>query len=75
MNVQTLSAGWGKLGELPVYGRVYAQPLFVGSLQLSPAAPAGNVVLIATNHNTLYVFDADSLTQLWSYPTRTTGLK
>jgi hypothetical protein len=59
---------WGKLGELPVDGRVYAQPLFAGGLQMSRGGPLRNVVFIATEHNTVYAFDADSLARIWMNP-------
>src|SRR5262249_49580308 len=66
-NVETLRQGWNKLGELPVGGRVYTQPLFVGGVRVVPERPPLNLVLIATERNNVDAFDADSLspTPLW----------
>lgn len=60
-------AQFGKLGEYPVDGQIYAQPLYVGGV---PIAGQGfrNVVFVATMHNSVYAFDADSpcvTTPLW----------
>ena len=51
---------FGKLGTLPVDGQVYAQPLYFSSLSM-PGYGARNVVYIATEHNSVYAYDADSL--------------
>ena len=68
LNGASLRQGWGKLGELPVDGRVYAQPLFAQRVQISPTTPRRNLVFIATERNNIYAFDADSLssTPVWS---------
>jgi hypothetical protein len=66
MDANTLRQGWRKLGELPVSGRVYAQPLFVGGLEMSAGGPRRNVVFIATERNNVYAFDADSLSPIWN---------
>src|SRR5262245_36245017 len=57
------ASGWGKLGELPVDGRVYAQPLYVEGVQ----TPSGmrNVVYVATAANRVYAFDARTLARVW----------
>jgi uncharacterized protein (TIGR03437 family) len=58
---------FGKLGVLPVDGQVYAQPLYVSQLSMPGAAPR-NVLFIATQHNTIYAYDADSASRplvLW----------
>jgi uncharacterized protein (TIGR03437 family) len=52
---------FGKLGSLPVDGQVYAQPLYVNSVSI-PGHGAHNVVYIATQHNSVYAYDADSVT-------------
>jgi hypothetical protein len=48
-----------------VDGAVYAQPLWVANLSLSGVSH--NVVFIATQHDSLYAFDADAnlCVQLW----------
>ncbi len=66
MNSDTFRQGLSKLGELPVEGRVYAQPLFVEHVQTSPTMPPRNVLLIATERNNLYAIDAYTLLPIWN---------
>ncbi|MGB9514495.1 MAG: immunoglobulin domain-containing protein [Candidatus Acidiferrum sp.] len=51
---------FGKLGEFAVDGLVDAQPLLLSNL----AIPGGtkNVLYVATEHDSIYAFDADSIT-------------
>ena len=60
------SSQFGKLLSYPVDGQIYAQPLFIP--QLSIGGAAHNVVLVATENDTVYAFDADGsqTTPLWS---------
>ena len=51
---------FGKLGTLPVDGQVYAQPLYVSGLSL-PGGGAHDVVYLATQHNSVYAYDAQSV--------------
>ena len=61
------SANFQKLWTLYADGQVVAQPLYVSDLQIdtsaNPATPLVkgkfNAVIIATMHNTVYVYDAD----------------
>jgi hypothetical protein len=63
-NVNT--SGFGKLASCPVDGAIYGQPLWVANLTVNGAQH--NVVFVATQHDSLYAFDADSsscATPLW----------
>ncbi|MFL6305229.1 MAG: chitobiase/beta-hexosaminidase C-terminal domain-containing protein [Candidatus Sulfotelmatobacter sp.] len=50
---------FGKLFSLAVDGSVYAQPLFVPGLTMGDGL-VHNVLFIATEHDSIYAFDADS---------------
>ena len=54
---------FGKLRTLPVDGQIYAQPLYMSALTVD--GRLHNVVFTATEHNSVYAFDADSGAQLW----------
>jgi Legume lectin domain/Chitobiase/beta-hexosaminidase C-terminal domain len=53
------SSTFGKLFALPVQGYVYAQPLYVPNVEI-PGQGTHNVLYVATEHDILYAFDADS---------------
>jgi hypothetical protein len=51
-------ASFGKLFSCPVDGAIYTQPLWVAGLNISGGTH--NVLFVATQHNSLYAFDADA---------------
>jgi uncharacterized protein (TIGR03437 family) len=63
-NVKTGS--FGRLFSLSVDGQIYAQPLYQQNLAMSDGN-THNVVFVATMHNTVYAFDADTpAVPIWS---------
>ena len=54
---------FGRLGTLTVDGKVDAQPLYVPALTI-PGHNIINVLYVATEHDSVYAFDADTLEQL-----------
>jgi len=57
------SASFGLLRNLSVDGLVDAQPLYLSRLTVSGVAH--NVVFVATEHDSVYAFDADTGATLW----------
>ncbi len=51
---------FGKIGSFPVDGQVYAQPLYAAGVAVGGSKH--NVLFIATQHDSVYAYDADSAT-------------
>lgn len=67
-------SSFGKLFSLSVDGYLYAQPLYVPNLTIQ--GQTHNVVYVATEHNSVYAFDADdpsASTPLWHVDQTTLG--
>ena len=58
------ASSFGKLRVLPVDGDVYAQVLYLPSVKVR-GMESHSVVFIATEHNSVYAFDALAGTPLW----------
>ena len=65
------SANFGLLRNLTVDGKVDAQPLYVSQLKVSGSFH--NVVFAATEHDSVYAFDADTGSALWQASLLATG--
>jgi hypothetical protein len=66
------STTFGKLFVIPTDGRVDAQPLYVPNVGI-PGNGTHNVLFVATEHGTVYGFDADSGSTLWRVTTLAAG--
>jgi hypothetical protein len=60
VNVST----FGKVGFDAVDGKVDAQPLYVAGVSI-PGQGTHNVLYVATEHDSVYAFDADTGAELW----------
>jgi len=50
---------FGALGAFPADGEIFAQPLYVSGVTIGQTAH--NMLLIATEHNSVYAYDADQI--------------
>ena len=66
------SAKFGKLGFYAADGLVDAQPLYASSVAV-PSNGTHNILIIATEHDSVFAFDADSGATLWQVSTLPSG--
>ena len=59
------ASSFGLLFNLPVDGNVDAQPLYVSSAAVANVSGLHDLVIVATEHDSVYAFDADSGTLYW----------
>lgn len=57
---------FGVVGTIPVNGDVFAQPLYASGVNIG-GTPT-NVLIVATENNYVYAFNADSYQPIWSTP-------
>jgi hypothetical protein len=65
------STNFGKLFVISVDGKVDAQPLYVSNAAISGGTH--NILVVATEHDSVYAFDADTGTKLWQSSMLKTG--
>ncbi len=65
------SATFGKLFVLPADGLVDAEPLYLSSVSI--AGVTHNLLIVATEHDSVYAYDADTGTKLWQVSTLKSG--
>ncbi len=58
------SATFGKIGFFPADGKVDAQPLYLAGFDVNGTAT--NVLYMATEHGSMYAFNADTGAQIWT---------
>src|SRR5947209_2189144 len=62
---------FGKLFTIAVDGRVDAQPLYLSSVSTNSGTP--NLLIVATEHGSVYAFDADTGSPVWHISTLKSG--
>jgi hypothetical protein len=67
------SAKFGKLGFYPVDGLVDAQPLYASNVPVPGSSGTHNLLIAATENDSVYAFDADSGATIWHASVLKTG--
>jgi hypothetical protein len=65
-------ATFGKVGFYPADGKVDAEPLYASSVTV-PSNGLHNLLIVATEHDTVYAFDADTGATVWQTSTLMAG--
>jgi PQQ-like domain len=65
-------ASFGKLFTLTVDGRVDAEPLYLSAVPI-PGSGTHNLLIVATEHGSVYAFDADTGSLIWRITTLKSG--
>jgi hypothetical protein len=66
------SASFGKLFTLPVDGLVDAEPLYLSAVPIQGSG-THNLLIVATEHGSVYAFDADTGAAIWRITTLKSG--
>jgi hypothetical protein len=65
LNVANVASGrFGHLFDMPVDGNVFAQPLYAPRVRTADGR-LRNLIIVATQHDSVYAFDADDGTHVW----------
>ncbi len=62
---------FGKLFTVPADGHVDAEPLYISAVTIGGVTH--NLLIVATEHDTVYAYDADTGTNLWQVTTLKSG--
>jgi len=66
------SASFGKLFTIPVDGKVDAEPLYLSAVPITGRG-THNLLIVATEHGSVYAFDADTGLLIWHITTLKSG--
>jgi hypothetical protein len=66
------SASFGRLFTLTLDGRVDAEPLYLSAVPI-PGSGTHNLLIVATEHDSVYAFDADTGSLIWHVSTLESG--